>query len=102
MKRRSVVRAFSQAGVDLAERHGGRGEPTNGWQDKSAASGAALMVGRSKQFCDLSALPCRRFQSIHQRFQCADRHRHTDAAENALGRAQRRHPYQAWPCSRSR
>jgi hypothetical protein len=32
-----LVRTHSQVGVGLAGRHGGAGEPTNGWQDKSAA-----------------------------------------------------------------
>jgi hypothetical protein len=34
----SVFRTVSQSGVCLAGRLGGGGEPTNGWQDKSAAS----------------------------------------------------------------
>jgi hypothetical protein len=37
MNRLSVVHTLSPAGVDLAGRHGGGGESTNGWQDKSAA-----------------------------------------------------------------
>ena len=79
-----LVRTLSQVGVGLARRHGGGGEPTNGWQDKSAASGSALMVGRTRHFCRLSALACRRFQSIPQPYQRGYRHRQTDAAENSL------------------
>jgi hypothetical protein len=59
-----VVRTFSRDGVDLAGRRGGGGEPIVGWQDKSGASGSALMVGRRRQFCRLCALSCRRFPSI--------------------------------------
>jgi hypothetical protein len=80
-----MVRTLSQVGVGFAGRHGNGGEPTDGWQDKSAASGSALMVGRRRQFCRLATLSCRRFKSIRQLFQCADRHRHTDEAENSLG-----------------
>jgi hypothetical protein len=83
----SAVRTVSQGGVRLAGRRGSGGRSTDGWQDKSAASGAALTVGRTIQFCGLFALPCRRFRSIRQLFQCADRHRHTDGAENSLGHA---------------
>ena len=33
----SVVRTISHVGVRSAVRHGGGGQPTDGWQDKSAA-----------------------------------------------------------------
>jgi hypothetical protein len=45
-----LVRTLSQVGVGLAGRDVGGGDPTNGWQDKSAAFGSALVVGRKRQF----------------------------------------------------
>jgi hypothetical protein len=83
----SVFRTVSQSGVCLAGRHGGGGEPTNGWQEKSAASGWAQMVGRMKQFCRPVASSCWRFQSRCQSIQRSDRHRHSDAAENSFEQA---------------
>jgi hypothetical protein len=82
-----LVRTLSQVGVGLAGRHGGGEESTDGWQDKSAASGSALMVSRTRQFCRLFAHACWRFQSIHQAFQQGHRHRRPDAAENSLEQA---------------
>jgi hypothetical protein len=41
----SVVRMISDVGVRLAVRTGSAGDPTDRWQDKSAAAGRAHMVG---------------------------------------------------------
>ena len=54
-----LVRTLSQVGVGLAGRHGGGGEPTDGWQDKSAASGRVgrlRTVGRQR-FCRCALSP---------------------------------------------
>ena len=85
----SLVRTISHDGVRLAVRHGGGGQPTDGWQDKSAAFGSALVVGRTTQFCQPVALSCRRFLSIRQPFQHAHRHRHNRIREDSLERTRR-------------
>jgi hypothetical protein len=46
----SMFRTISHGVERLAWRHGGGGRPTDGWQDKSAAFGSALVVGRKRQF----------------------------------------------------
>ena len=45
----SAVRTISQSGVCLAVRHGSGGQPTDGWQDKSARLrfGRKWLVGLS-------------------------------------------------------
>ncbi len=60
--------------------------PTDG-KIKAPPSGLALVVGRTRQFCRLFALSCRRFQSMRQPFQRAHRHRQTDAREDSLDQA---------------
>jgi hypothetical protein len=51
----SLVRMISHVGVRLMVRHGGGGPSTDGWQDKSAAFGLALMG-----WLDWAILPSRR------------------------------------------
>jgi hypothetical protein len=83
----SAVRTILHDVVRLEWRHGGGGRPTDGWQDKSAAFGPAQAVGRTKQFCQPVAFPCRRFQSTRQTFQHAHRHRQTYVSEDSLEHA---------------
>ena len=57
----SAVRTISHGVVCLAGKHEGGGNRPSDGKIKTPPSGLALMVGRTKEFCRLVALPCRRF-----------------------------------------